>query len=84
MEDIKERKKLSWDSMFYSIQRIDLLIVAFCGGGIYICLETIKYFVEKQLVVDPLIKVTGGIFLLGIILNFFYSGLVKNVMSRIT
>ena len=70
MEEIKDRKKLSWDGMFYSIQRIDLLIVSFCGGGIYICLETVKHFSEKNLIISPLIKICGGFFLLGIILNF--------------
>lgn len=80
MEEIKERKKLSWDGMFYSIQRIDLLIVTFCGAGIYICLEAIKYFSEKKLAVDPLIKISGGLFLLGIIFNFLsqHFGLKSN------
>lgn len=70
MEKIKERKKQSWDGMFYSIQRIDLLIVSFCGGGIYVCLETIKYLTEEKLACGILIKICGGVFLLGIILNF--------------
>ncbi len=70
MEKIKERKKQSWDGMFYSIQRIDLLIVTFCGGGIYVCLETIKYLIEKGLPCGILIKICGAVFLLGIILNF--------------
>ncbi|RVT72755.1 hypothetical protein EOD40_15190 [Flavobacterium sufflavum] len=70
MEKIIERKKQSWDGMFYSIQRIDLLIVSFCGAGIYVCLETIKFLNEKKMPCDYLIKIAGGIFLLGIILNF--------------
>nr|WP_314896908.1 hypothetical protein [uncultured Flavobacterium sp.] len=70
MEKIKERKKQSYDGMFYSIQRIDLLIVSFCGAGIYVCLETIKYFSEKGILAGPLIKICGGFFLIGIILNF--------------
>lgn len=70
MEKIKERKNQSWQGMFYSIQRIDLLIVSFCGAGIYVCLETIKYFAEKDMSAGPLIKFCGGFFLLGIILNF--------------
>lgn len=70
MEKIKERKNQSWQGMFYSIQRIDLLIVSFCGAGIYVCLETIKYFASKHLPIGLLIKLSGGFFLLGIILNF--------------
>lgn len=70
MEKIKERKNQSWQGMFYSIQRIDLLIVSFCGAGIYVCLETIKYFASKNLPIGILIKLSGGFFLLGIILNF--------------
>ncbi|WPO77198.1 hypothetical protein [Flavobacterium sp. KACC 22761] len=70
MDKIIERKKQSWDGMFYSIQRIDLLIVSFCGAGIYVCLETIKFLAEKKLPCDILVKISGGVFLLGIILNF--------------
>lgn len=70
MEKIKERKNQSWQGMFYSIQRIDLLIVSFCGAGIYVCLETIKYFAAKGIPIGLLIKFSGGFFLLGIILNF--------------
>jgi hypothetical protein len=70
MEKIIERKKQSWDGMFYSIQRIDLLIVSICSAGIYVCLETIKFLTEKKIQCDILIKISGGIFLLGIILNF--------------
>ena len=40
MERIKDRQKLSAQGMFYSIQRMDLLIVSISGAGIYVCLET--------------------------------------------
>lgn len=70
MENIEERKKKSWDGMFYSIQRIDLLIVSICGGGIYVCLETVKYLAGKHYICSNLIKLCGAAFLVGIILNF--------------
>lgn len=70
MEKTEERKKQSWDGMFYSIQRIDLLIVSICGGGIYVCLETVKYLAGKHYICSNLIKLCGAAFLVGIILNF--------------
>lgn len=72
MEKIIERKKQAWDNMFYSTQRLDLLIVSLSGAGIYVCLETIKYFATKTKP-EPcgaLIKISGFIFILAIILNF--------------
>lgn len=70
MERIKERRNQSWNCLFYSIQRIDLLIVSFCAGGIYICLETMKFYYEVGKSQEILIKVAGVLFLLGLILNF--------------
>lgn len=70
MEEIKDRKKLSWEGMFYSIQRIDLLIVSISGAGIYVCLETIKYLSDKCQDVSLLIRISGALFLFGIIVNF--------------
>jgi len=70
MERTKERKKLSYQNMFYSAQRIDLLIISICGAGIYVCLETIKYLTDNNQEVSMLIKISGGLFVMGIIINF--------------
>lgn len=72
MANLLEGKKQSWDGMFYSIQRIDLLIISICGAGIYVCLETIKYIATTHnLCAETLyIKTSAGSFLGGIILNF--------------
>jgi hypothetical protein len=70
MNEVKDRQKLSWEGMFYSIQRIDLLIVSICGAGIYVCLETIKYLSDKCIDINLLIRFSGGLFLFGIIVNF--------------
>ena len=70
MSKAKDRQKLSWEGMFYSIQRIDLLIVSICGAGIYICLETIKYLSDKSEDISLLVRISGGLFLFGIIVNF--------------
>lgn len=66
---IMGRQRLSWEGMFYSIQRIDLLIVAFCGGGIYVCLELIKFLTENDIAIHWLIKLSGGLFLIALIAN---------------
>ena len=70
MSRVKDRQKLSWEGMFYSIQRIDLLIVSICGAGIYVCLETIKYLSDKSQDINLLVRISGGLFLFGIIINF--------------
>ena len=70
MSEIKDRQKLSWEGMFYSIQRIDLLIVSISGAGIYVCLESIKYFSDKCQDINLLIRISGGLFLFAIITNF--------------
>ncbi len=70
-QDIKDRQKLSWEGTFYSLKRIDLLIISISGSGIYICFETIKYLVEnKYSDIPSLIKCSGITFLLAIIINF--------------
>lgn len=72
MKSSIEGRKQSWDGMFYSIQRIDLLVISICGAGIYVCLETVKYLASNSVLLLPtnLIKVSAGCFLLGIISNF--------------
>lgn len=71
LEKIKNRQRLSWEGMFYSIQRIDLLIVSFSAGGIYLCLELLKFINEEKLNQDLLlVKISGCLFLLSIIVNF--------------
>ncbi|WP_125719920.1 hypothetical protein [Flavobacterium ustbae] len=71
MTNSQEGKKQSWDGMFYSIQRIDLLIISICGAGIYVCLETIKYLASTKTICECLylIKFSAFFFLIGIILN---------------
>jgi hypothetical protein len=58
---------------YYSIQRIDLLIISLSGAGIYTCFEIMKYF-DKAPVLNHYInipfKISGGLFALAIILNF--------------
>lgn len=70
MRNMIERQKLAHHSMFYSVQRIDLLIISISGAGIYICFETIKYLSSKNLPPNLWVKLAGGFFLFGIILNF--------------
>jgi hypothetical protein len=70
MEQSKERQKQSYQNMFYSLQRIDLLIISISGAGIYVCLETVKYLMDKDQDISSLIKYSGGFFILSIIVNF--------------
>ena len=69
-DDIRERKKMAWQGWTYSAQRIDFLIITICGAGIYTVLETIKFAIEKEIADVNLLKVSGGIFALSIVINF--------------
>jgi len=71
MIDYNERLKQSHQGMFYSLQRIDLLIISICGAGIYVCFETLKYLTENDIEVSGVVKLASIFFVLGIILNFF-------------
>lgn len=67
----KERQKLSWEGMFYSSQRMDLLIVSLSSAGIYVCLETIKHLSINETSISLWLKFSGVFFLFSIIINFF-------------
>ena len=79
-EEAKERKILSNEGMFYSMQRIDLLIISISGAGIYVCLEAIKYLTDKKIDISFLIKLSASFFLVAIFLNFLsqLSGFYSN------
>lgn len=84
LEKIKNRQRLTWEGMFYSIQRIDLLIVSFSAGGIYLCLELLKYLKENNSEESLLlVKISGSLFLLAIIVNFLSQsfGYLSNKMD---
>lgn len=70
MKNTIERQKQSWEGMFYSIQRIDLLIISISGAGIYVCLETLKFLTESQKEINLIIKISAVFFLFAIIVNF--------------
>ncbi len=69
MQELKDRKQLSWQGMFYGLQRLDVLIITISGAGIYLCLETLKYLTDKCLEVHWVVKLSGGLFLLAMIIN---------------
>lgn len=65
----KERQKMGFQGWTYSVQRIDLLIIAISGAGIYIALESLKYCLEHHIACTAPIKSSGLIFILSIIFN---------------
>lgn len=71
MEQLKEKQKLSWEGMFYSAQRIDLLIVSISGASLYAILEATKYLAENDRDTDSLLKVAGTFFVLSILINLY-------------
>lgn len=60
---------------YYSIQRIDLLIISLSGAGIYTCFEILKYINGDELlkgypIVRTPFEICGILFTLAIISNF--------------
>lgn len=65
----KERYRLSHHGWFYAIQRIDLLIIAISGAGIYVDLEVLKFSIEHPLDSLWMVKLSGIILVFSITLN---------------
>lgn len=68
---LQERHKRVWEALFYTHQRLDTLLIAISGAGIYVCLETLKYYATKELIVHPMIKISAVVLVVAIITNFF-------------
>ncbi len=77
---MKDRRKDLFEMWFYSVQRMDLLIISISGAGVYVILETLKYSFENCLGDLWLIKLSGGLFILSIVVNFIsqYTGKKAN------
>lgn len=74
-----ERHKRVWDALFYSHQRMDILIISISGAGIYTSLEAIKYLNDKQIPINGCLKYGAIAFLLAIISNFIAQKLSSHV-----
>ena len=68
--DIKERQKLVWDSLFYSNQRMDLLMITICGAGLYAISEVCKYLLQHHIHVSCFLKISAILLVISIITNF--------------
>lgn len=69
-DELKERQKIVWQNMFYSIQRIDILIISVSGAGIYLCLEALKFMYQNKLPIHWALKWSAGFFVFAIVINF--------------
>lgn len=64
------------ENKFYSMQRIDLLIISVSGAGIYICFELLRYLASNEIFkpylgcVNIPLKISGVLFTLAIVSNF--------------
>lgn len=77
-----ERHKRIWDSLFYSHQKLDTLLITISGAGIYVCLETIKFYSPNPSSTPVLIKLAACILLFAIILNFISQKISSKVHSN--
>jgi len=69
-QDIKERQKNIWDCLFYSNQRMDLLIITISGAGLYVAMESVKYLLEQKSPIHISLKIASMLFVSSIITNF--------------
>lgn len=65
-----DRKAEIWQSLFYSAQRIDTLIMTISGAGIYVSLESMKFMNTSKIEIPFLLKAAGFGFVIAIFLNF--------------
>ncbi|MCF6331724.1 MAG: hypothetical protein L3J11_00455 [Draconibacterium sp.] len=79
MDSISERQNFAKENITYSNNRIDLLLISISGGGIYVCLETIKYLSDNCRDPHWLIWVSGVAFLFTVIVNFIGQFVGKRV-----
>jgi len=75
----EDRQKRIWDSLFYSHQRLDILIITISSAGIYLCFETIKFQIQKGLVIEPIIKTAAISLLIAIMLNLITQWLSSKI-----
>ncbi len=76
-----KHRESSIKNKWYGIERIDLLIVSICSGGLYVCFEIIKFLIEKKPLIEyDLLKWSSVFFALGIIINLLsqYYGSAAN------
>ncbi|MDI9257272.1 hypothetical protein [Flavobacterium sedimenticola] len=74
-----ERHKRVWEALFYAHQRMDILIITISGAGIYVSLEAMKYFHEKNIEILPSLKIGSIFFVVSIIFNFIAQKLSSKV-----
>lgn len=68
-EHLKNTKELT----YYSVRRMDLLIISISGVGIYIIFETLREFKTGNIEIEDtnLLLTSGLFFLISIVSNFF-------------
>lgn len=81
LDFLKDGRKNAYTGWFYAIQRIDLLIISISGAGVYVTLEALKYAHDNKFTNLSLIKFSGILFVLAIIVNFLsqYFGKESNL-----
>ena len=49
---------------------MDILIISVSGGGVYVCLEAIKFLHEQNLEISIVPKIAGVLFVIAVLVNF--------------
>lgn len=68
--DFEETKKETIRRYAYTVERIDYLIIAIGGAGIYICLETLRFFSARHFEHTIYVKISGTFFVCSVLFNF--------------
>lgn len=72
VEALQKSRDKDFQSLFYSIQRLDILIISISGAGVYVVLETLKYRFEHFLFTGSyILKFSGALFVLAALINCF-------------
>ncbi|MES2593679.1 MAG: hypothetical protein V4608_17480 [Bacteroidota bacterium] len=70
VEALQKSRDKDFQSLFYSIQRLDILTISISGAGVYVVLETLKYRFEHLLFTGSyILKFSGALFVLAALIN---------------
>lgn len=65
-----EKQKRIWEALFFTQQRVEVLLITFGGAGLYVCIESLKEANAKKYEETWMIKCAAIFILLSIAINF--------------
>ncbi|MEX0314879.1 MAG: hypothetical protein AB3N18_11920 [Allomuricauda sp.] len=71
MNELAKRRELANESMKHNLERMGIILISVCSGGVYVCMESIKFSKEQHMEKPTLIVISGILFVVAILFSFF-------------